>query len=219
MMHFLNRIFHTCLISGIALSPLSAVAEPLVTPITALVAPVDGRPQYPLTRTESIACGHWDKNSQDYPYFGAPRSRNTRNHAGVDIYPAGGAGSPVKALADGVILKIAPFYTRANGEVTYGVLVDHADFVANYAELEKPEITVSAAIKQGEAIGRVSGTRQLHFELYTKGTTDWLQWYGKQPDNLLDPTDMLVKLLYPNAASPGKSDGMAAESYSKTPAN
>jgi murein DD-endopeptidase MepM/ murein hydrolase activator NlpD len=161
--------------------------------VTELGAPLEGKPEYPFTKNESINCGRWERNSQDFPYFGAPRG-NARKHAGVDIYPQGGAGSPVISLADGVIIKIAPFYTRANGEVTYGVLVDHADFVANYAELEKPDTTVSTVIKQGEIIGRVSGTRQLHFELYAKGTKDWLRWYGKQPEDLMDPTEIILKL-------------------------
>lgn len=193
-MYFLNRLFLTCFGICLCMSPLSASAEQFKISIAELVAPFETRPKYPLNKNESIKCGQWRKNSQDYPYFGAPRENKKRNHAGVDIYPQGGAGSPVKALSDGIIIKIAPFYTRASGEVTYGVLVDHAGFVVNYAELEKPGSTVSTVVKKGEIIGRISGTRQLHFELYAKGTKDWVRWYGKQPDNLIDPTEMLIKL-------------------------
>ena len=177
------------------MNSLAVAAELLEIPMTELVAPFESRPKYPLTKDESINCGKWGENSQDYPYFGAPRGQNTRNHAGIDIYPQGGAGSSVKALADGIVIKIAPFYTRTNDEVTYGVLVDHADFVANYAEFEKPGYKVSTVIKQGEIIGRISGTQQLHFELYAKGTKDWLRWHGTQPENLIDPTEIMIKLL------------------------
>ncbi|MBC8017610.1 MAG: M23 family metallopeptidase [Verrucomicrobia bacterium] len=176
------------------MSSLSAAAEQPEIPMTGLVAPLEGKPGYPFTRNESVYCGQWGENSQDYPYFGAPRDQGRRRHAGVDVYPEGGTGSSVKALADGIIIKIAPFYTRANGEVTYGVLVDHADFVANYAELNKPDSKMSTSVKQGQTIGTISGTKQLHFELYTKGTKDWLRWYGKQPDDLMDPTQILIKL-------------------------
>lgn len=176
----------------------SNAVEQFEIPMAELVAPLEGKPKYPFTKEESINSGKWESGSQDYPYFGAPRGNNTRNHAGVDLYPQGGAGSPVKALADGLIIKISPFYKRANGEVTYGVLVDHDDFVVNYAELEKPGLDVSAVIRQGEIIGRISGTQQLHFELYAKGTTDWAPWRGKKPSNLIDPTEILLKLFKQN---------------------
>ena len=194
MMHFLNKVLLTCLGISFAMISLPAAAALLAIPATGLVAPLEGSPKYPFTKNESINHGRWKKNSQDYPYFGAPRGHGVRYHAGVDVYPEGGTGSAVKALADGIVIKIAPFYTRANGEVTYGVLVDHGGFVANYAELDKPEFEVSSAIKQGQVIGRVSGTKQLHFELYRKGTKDWLRWYEKKPDELIDPTEILLKL-------------------------
>jgi murein DD-endopeptidase MepM/ murein hydrolase activator NlpD len=177
------------------MSSLHAIAEENILTTAKLSAPFESNSQYPFSKRESIECGRWGKNSQDYPYFGAPRDRNRRHHAGIDIYPPGGTGSPVKALADGVIMKISPFYTRANGEVTYGILVDHGDFVANYAELKKPVITVSSIIRKGEIIGRISGTKQLHFELYKKGTKDWVRWHEKQPDSLIDPTEIMIILL------------------------
>ncbi len=177
-----------------SVSSPSAAVERLQISATGLVAPLESVPKYPFTEEESIRSGRWRKNSQDYPYFGAPRNRNTRFHAGVDIYPQGGAGSAVRALADGTVIKIAAFYTRANGEVTYGVLVDHGAFVANYAELMKPDMEVAARIRQGQVLGRIGGTKQLHLELYAKGTKDWSRWRGKRPENLLDPTDILLTI-------------------------
>ncbi|SNB44627.1 M23 family metallopeptidase [Geobacter sp. DSM 9736] len=188
-----------------SISPIGASGEQPETMGAKLVAPVEGALKYPFTKDESIRCGRWRKGSQDYPYFGAPRDRNRRRHAGVDLYPVGGAGSPVRAVADGTIIKIAPFYTRANGEVTYAVLVDHHDFVANYAELLKPDIKASAPVRQGEVLGRVSGTKQLHFEMYTRGTKDWSKWYGERPANLIDPTDLLKMLLMGQASAEGQA--------------
>ena len=160
-----------------------------------LCAPVGGPPLYPFTRDESIACGHWSAGSTDYPYFGAPRN-GTRLHAGVDIYPPGGAGAPVRAVKAGTVVRTGSFYTRANGEQTYAILVDHGDFVANYGEVRQPEAWVvpGAAVERGQVIGYVSGTVQLHFEMYAPGTTGWLQWYGTQPANLIDPTGYMLKL-------------------------
>lgn len=173
--------------------PVAAGAAPLNT--AELVSPVEGALTYPFTKDASIRCGRWKVNSQDYPYFGAPRNRNARKHAGIDIYPAQGEGAPVKAMKAGKVINAALFYTRANGEKTYGILIDHGDFVANYAELKKPDIRVGRVIEQGQTIGRISGTGQLHLELYAAGTTDWLRWYGDRPPNLLDPTSVVMSVL------------------------
>jgi hypothetical protein len=184
----------TCLLFLVLpVSPSFAESAPRST--TDLTAPVDDALMYPFTKDASIRCGRWKRNSQDYPYFGAPRNRNARKHAGIDIYPARGEGTPVKAMKAGKVIKVALFYTRANGEKTYGVLIDHGDFVANYAELKKPEVTVAHVIEQGQTIGRISGTGQLHLELYAAGTIDWVRWLGDRPRNLLDPTPVMMGVL------------------------
>lgn len=157
--------------------------------------PTDVALLFPFVKDASIACGHWPPGSQDYPYFGAPRNNNSRTHAGVDIYPGAGRGAPVRAIKDGTVLKAESFYTRADGEVTYGVLVDHGDFVANYAELEPPSITVGTSVTRNQPIGTVSGTQQLHFEQYAAGTKDWTAgWFKQRPSNLLDPTELMLDL-------------------------
>jgi murein DD-endopeptidase MepM/ murein hydrolase activator NlpD len=157
--------------------------------------PFPGTPKYPFSKHDSIKCGRWKGGSQDYPYFGAPRDASRRMHAGIDLYPLKGSGTPIGAIRDGKIIKVAPFYTRRNGEVTYAVLVDHKEFVANYAELQKPSLLPGTIIKQKQVIGLVSGTNQLHFELYKAGTTNWISWYGPLPQNLVDPTDMMTKAM------------------------
>ncbi len=177
-----------------ATAPPAAATAPPPPPAPALVKPMDSQVLYPYTKAESAACGHWPSGSGDYPYFGAPRE-GSRLHAGVDVYPASGVGTPVKALKAGKVIKIGVFYTRADGEQTYGVLVDHGDFVANYAEMRSVKVQVGQAVTQGQVLGLVSGTKQLHFEMYTPGTTNWLSWYGAQPSNLLNPTDTLIQLM------------------------
>ncbi len=179
--------------------PAPPEAQPTPAPAApadgGLSAPLEGAPLYPFTRDASIACCHWGAGSQDYPYFGAPRNGGARLHAGVDIYPPGGEGAPVHAMKDGTVVKVAPFYTRANGEVTYGLLIDHGDFVINYAEVRKPSLSVGSRVARNQVIGVVSGTVQLHLEQYAPGTTTWTGgWYGERPSNLLDPTGVMQAL-------------------------
>jgi len=154
-------------------------------------SPFDGALKYPFTKRGSQECGRWRSGSQDYPYFGAPRDGNTRRHAGIDLYPVKGAGTPIKAIQDGRVIRIAPFYQRRNGEVTYAVLIDHGEYVANYAELRKPALSAGAIVRKKQTIGFLSGTEQLHFELYSPGTEQWLSWNEIMPPNLIDPTDMM----------------------------
>ena len=160
-----------------------------------LVAPFKLQLKYPFTKHESMQCGRWGSGSQDYPYFGAPRNGGRRRHAGVDLYPSGGAGTVVVAVQHGVVRRVAPFYKRSNGEMTYAILVDHGDISVNYAELKRPTLHSGMAVRQGQPLGRISGTRQLHLELYRGGTESWTRgWYGQQPDNLLDPTSLMLEL-------------------------
>ena len=160
-----------------------------------ITPPFDGFVKYPFTKNDAIKCGHWRSASQDYPYFGAPRDNDTRKHAGIDLYPVKGVGTPIKAIRDGKVIKVAPFYTRRNGEVTYAILVNHNAFVANYAELKKPSLSPGEIIKQKQIIGVVSGTNQLHFELYMTGTKNWMFWFGSNmPPNLIDPTDIMARI-------------------------
>ena len=173
-----------------------ATAQPADTGETseaALCPPLDGAPIYPFTGPEAIACGKWASEPLDYPHFSAPRESD-RLHAGIDIYPAAGEGSPVRAMKDGTVLKVEVFFVRYTGEQTYAVLVDHGDFVANYAELRPPALQPGDTVAKGDLIGQISGTEQLHFEMYNAGTTTWIPWYGDKPANLIDPTGTMLDL-------------------------
>lgn len=156
--------------------------------IEAIASPFDADLKYPFTKRDSLKSKHWRSKSQDYPYFGAPRDGNCRRHAGIDVYPVTGAGTPIRAIQGGTVIAISPFYKRHNGEITYAILVDHKKYVANYAELIMPILVPGAAVKKKQIIGFLSGTEQLHFGLYKAGTTSWISWHGKMPANLIDPT-------------------------------
>ncbi len=171
--------------------PAGAVAGE--TAYGVMCPPTEGAPIYPFTEAEAIACGKWATEPMDYPYFGAPRESG-RTHAGVDIYPAAGEGAPVRAMKDGTVLKVEIFFVRYTGEQTYAVLIDHGDLVANYAELRTPDLRPGDRVGGGSLIGYLSSTRQLHFEMYTPGTTSWMPWYGEKPANLIDPTGTMLEL-------------------------
>jgi murein DD-endopeptidase MepM/ murein hydrolase activator NlpD len=158
-----------------------------------IASPFDGALKYPFTKQDSQKCGRWRSGSQDYPYFGAPRDGNTRRHTGIDLYPVKAAGTPIKAIRDGRVIRVAPFYQRRCGEMTYAVLVDHGEYVANYAELRKPTLSAGAIVGKKQPLGFLSGTKQLHFELYSPGTEQWLSWNEIMPPNLIDPTDMMMR--------------------------
>ncbi|MEM3401623.1 MAG: NlpC/P60 family protein [Candidatus Hadarchaeales archaeon] len=186
-----------------------------------MVPPTDGVPLYPLDET-SKTCGHWPPGSLDYPYFGAPREGG-RKHAGVDIYPPGSEGTPVRAIKEGRVIKVDGFYTRANGEQTYAVMIDHGDFVINYGEIRGKSDAwgpdglpgVGSEVAKGQVIGYISGTQQLHFEQYASGTVDWVRWYGDKPHNLLDPTALLKSLYY--GKRPGRAIVCLDPGHSSTP--
>jgi murein DD-endopeptidase MepM/ murein hydrolase activator NlpD len=159
-----------------------------------IAPPFDSALKYPFTKRNFQKRGRGGSGFQYYPYFGAPRDGNTRRHAGIDLYPVKGAGTPIKAIRDGKVIMIAPFYIRRNGEITYALVIDHKEYVANYAELRKPALVTGAVVKKKQTIGFLSGTKQLHFELYTPGTGGWVAWFGEMPPNLIDPTDMMTRV-------------------------
>ena len=158
--------------------------------------PFDSALKYPFTQRDSPKCGRWKSRSQDYPYFGAPRDGSARRHVGIDLYPVEGAGVPIKAIQDGTVIRSSAFYKRRSGEITYALLIDHKEYVANYAELGKPILETGAVVTKNQTIGFVSGTKHLHFELYKPGTRGWMSWswYGAMPPTLIDPTDMMMRV-------------------------
>jgi murein DD-endopeptidase MepM/ murein hydrolase activator NlpD len=129
--------------------------------------------------------------------FLANRSGGGRNHVGIDLYA--NAGDEVIACEDGRIVNFYAFYPRANGEMTYALLVAHNGFVANYGEVteDSPRAygwRIGDQVRAGQHIAKVSGTSMLHFESYRTGTRANVRWMvgAQRPAAVLNPTQYLL---------------------------
>jgi|GEM_PF-1723117 len=129
--------------------------------------------------------------------FGDFRSDGYRHHAGNDLITP--RGTPVRAVADGVIVNYYGFY-QCSGGYSYALIVDHGDFVVNYGEVAgtlEGGLHIGSTVKAGQVIAKTDGCGMLHFEMYTPGTTrnqSW-SWGGTKPSSLLDPTSFVTNLL------------------------
>lgn len=127
-------------------------------------------------------------------YRSGPRafnsSRGSRRHAGCDLYAP--AGTEVRAMADGVIVRCYPFYWK-----TDAIDVVHGSFVVRYGEVaprnEKEQKALSGMkVKRGEVIGKVGqlfeseGVKHkhtmLHLEMYSTNVRP-----EKEEDKLSQP--------------------------------
>jgi murein DD-endopeptidase MepM/ murein hydrolase activator NlpD len=106
---------------------------------------------------EGIADGFvWPVSGRISGIFGTQRILNgepRRPHRGVDV--AAPPGTPVGAMADGVVSLAAPdlYYTGGT------VMIDHGFGLHSiYAHLSEVRVAVGQAVGQGEAIGRVGAT-------------------------------------------------------------
>lgn len=136
--------------------------------------------------------------------FGASRSGG-RLHAGIDWYVNNGAGTPVYAMADGVVQEY--LYDSFYGG-TGMISVRHTDgSVARYGEIT-PLVKSGATVKKGQKIGVLKansydGGTMLHLELYRGTSTGSLTITGNRSytylssglyqrrKDLLDPTFLL----------------------------
>lgn len=127
--------------------------------------------------------------------FGAPRN-NGRKHGGVDL--AASAGTPVFAIADGVVIEAAGGFDQYGTSV---ISIEHGDIydddycVVRYGEVDNIRFTVGATVNRGDIIAKVGvqpGGTQLHLEMYS-GIADGpflqpnLLPYKRRLD-LIDPT-------------------------------
>ncbi len=126
--------------------------------------------------------------------FGAARKDGlgARKHAAIDLV----AWPPqsIVAVKAGKVVRVIPRqYVGLDA-----VIVDHGDFVANYAEiaaLVQPGKTVAAGDVLGRAVLNSSGNSMLHFETWSPGhaPSGFQRWVTALP-GLLNPTPMLLDL-------------------------
>lgn len=155
-----------------------------------------------------------------YPHpgcFGFKRSHDI--HTGVDLYAP--YGTPVKAMEDGIIVKIAWFTGEVIGmpwwENTRAVYIEGKTGVFCYGEImEDSSLQEGETIKQGTYFGYVINVLKkykgrpmsmLHLELYDHGYTDiWGVWGlgSEKPEHLKDPTPYLLNF----------GNGITADPYS-----
>ena len=154
----------------------------------------------------------WPLQTHEYPIpqgndpgaFGVQRRGYI--HSGVDLYCE--PGTEVYAMEDGVVVSVEDFTGSKNGSPwwndTQGILIKGETGVICYGEVD-PLVKIGDEVKQGQMIAKVltvmkkykgNPMTMLHFELYNHETKTAAEWIKKEerPDNLLDPTPMLLKL-------------------------
>lgn len=137
--------------------------------------------------------------------------RKNHQHEGIDLYCEN--GQEVVSITNGIITNIIPFTGKIAGfpwwNDTYGVVVEDNDGVWIYGELEpSKELKIGQEIKEGDTIGYIIPVlknkknnrpiHMLHLERYTKGVKESigiLEIDKEKPDNLIDPTPLLLKLI------------------------
>ena len=131
-----------------------------------------------------------------------PTGAGADNHTGLDF--AAPAGTPVYALADGVVS------TAMTASVSYGnrVILEHSDTMQTlYAHLSVIEVVEGQAVTAGQRIGQVGSTgrstgNHLHFEIRQSGNpVDPLTWLRQAG---LDPTSPAMPQ---HVAGPSSSSG------------
>lgn len=139
--------------------------------------------------------------------FGAIRKYDV--HTGIDFFCE--EGQEVVAMEDGVIVNICPFTGQKAFSPWWNetsiVLVESKMHVIGYGEIEPVNsLKIGQKIKEGDLLGNVLRvlkndkglpTTMLHLELYKKGTIEpvWWNLNSLQPNNLLNPTDILLKMM------------------------
>lgn len=93
------------------------------------------------------------KRSNIESFWGANRGGGTRKHKGIDIYAH--KGTPVVAIADGVIVKRS---RTLNGGKTLWLKPTHESWTAYYAHLDKQLVKKGQRVRKGEVIGTVGNT-------------------------------------------------------------
>lgn len=124
---------------------------------------------------------------------------NSRYHAGMDLY--GDPGDIIVASESGTVVGIQGFLGPTKAILIEG---DETGQVILYGEItdkswEKFGLKKGSHVNRGQQIATVglndAGTSMLHFEEYSKGVKQNIQWkQGTNPDpRILNPTKFLLK--------------------------
>ena len=118
----------------------------------------------------------WDGHQQS---FGGPRDRGNRFHAAVDLEAA--AGTPVLAMADGIVILASPVFYQNTGVIE----IEHPGLgIIRYGEIDPHKsgllVYVGKWVWRGQVIGfvgkRDKATRyMLHLECMRIGVTTILR--------------------------------------------
>jgi murein DD-endopeptidase MepM/ murein hydrolase activator NlpD len=128
------------------------------------------------------------------------QQRKTHVHNGIDI--SASVGTPIKAIADGVVVMSDPNYNNTCGA---GISIKHADdFQSGYCHLSKNSVNVGDSVKQGDVIGLTGGAvgaagagnsqgPHLHFTLKKGGTpVNPMSYFGDSIGAFSAPTDSFL---------------------------
>ena len=155
-----------------------------------------------------------DCNVTEIPFLPHPGAfscvRKNHIHEGIDLYCC--ENEEVVAMEPGKIVSISIFTgAEVNSpwwNTTWSVMIESFSGVINYGEIKPLEnLAVGQEVKEGQLIGNVIPVlkkdkgrpmNMLHLELYTHGTTKYLQSWElnfPQPENLLNPNILLQSIL------------------------
>ena len=134
--------------------------------------------------------------------FGYRRS-DGRQHAAIDYYVQGGAGTPVYAMSAGTVTGVSTTFYAGTGAVT---VQNNDGSVLRYGEI-RPAVQDGAKVRRGQVIGylmanTINGGTMLHLELYRgdasgpltqSGNTSYRYVSGRfsRRADLMDPTFLL----------------------------
>jgi murein DD-endopeptidase MepM/ murein hydrolase activator NlpD len=162
-----------------------------------------GSPVWPIAASSSAprkyevpykdTSGHWHGNAARA--FKA--SRDSRFHAGVDLYANG--NDVLVAPEDGVVVARQTFLHGTGAiliQLDSGIVVLLGETKMGGAE--EFGVGVGTRVRAGQPVTRVgvttNGSHMLHLETYRQGTTKNYPWYKDKPlpSRLLDPTNWLL---------------------------
>lgn len=144
------------------------------------------------------------------PHPGAfSKMRKYHQHEGVDLYCE--ENDEVRSIEDGIVIKIKQFTGKNVGSEwwndTWCIMIKGKSGVFNYGEIiPNLNIKEGMSVSEGQIIGNVTKVLKnnkgrpmvmLHLELYTENTLDSNDCWNlniKKPDNLIDPTNILIKI-------------------------